>query len=191
MADDGCFRALQYQEAQDLPLPFAQRHRPQVPPEPQICAARNHEGSGRQSFLSMAHGPTDEVNTTISCDDADSHCRRRRRRASARRCKVTTQTSTRPTGRAIESERNYTSTTINPTDGSPTPRKTYFWAAATGVRDSYRHERLGTEAELGVSDGSGRTMTTVDGIEQSIGQWKHDKKPQSCLSSTTASPSDA
>jgi hypothetical protein len=34
----------QYQETKDLPLPFPQRHRPQVPTEPQACAARHHEG---------------------------------------------------------------------------------------------------------------------------------------------------
>lgn len=45
---DGSPTQLQYQEAQDFPLPFAQGHRPQVPPQPQICSARNHEGTGEQ-----------------------------------------------------------------------------------------------------------------------------------------------
>ena len=35
---------LQNQEAKDLPIPLSQRHRSQVPTEPQACAARNDEG---------------------------------------------------------------------------------------------------------------------------------------------------
>ena len=34
--------ALQYQEAQDAPIPVTQGHRPQVPEKPQTCSARHH-----------------------------------------------------------------------------------------------------------------------------------------------------
>jgi hypothetical protein len=39
-------KSQQHQEAQDPALPFAQRHRPQVPEKPQACAPRHCQGSG-------------------------------------------------------------------------------------------------------------------------------------------------
>lgn len=36
----------QYQEAKDLPIPLAQRHRPEVQKKPQACAAWLDEGFG-------------------------------------------------------------------------------------------------------------------------------------------------
>jgi hypothetical protein len=43
--------ANQYQEAQDLPLPFLEGNRPQVPTQPQTCSPRHHEGFGMLTAL--------------------------------------------------------------------------------------------------------------------------------------------
>ena len=52
----------QDQEAQDPPIPFAQRHRPQVPEEPQTCSARDDEGAGTcREGVSRSIRDTDDV----------------------------------------------------------------------------------------------------------------------------------
>lgn len=152
------FRALQYQEAQDFPLPFAQRHRPQVPPQPQICAARNHEGSGRQLPFDgrrpfRAGGqryPTRpwrrERLTPIAEGEEGGQARQGLK-----------QTSEQATGRSIEADRNehhhFQSNRRFFTAGP------YFWAA-TGVRVSYHDDwALLAGGGAGCSSQVGRTVT--------------------------------
>lgn len=64
-------RCRQYQEAQNPPLPLAQRNRPQVPKKPQTCAARHNEGFGTSKK---------RVDDIRNSDGADMNYRRRSRR---------------------------------------------------------------------------------------------------------------
>jgi len=55
----------QYQKAQDAPLPFAQRHGPEVPEKPQACAAWHDEGAGKSGESYGGGGVRDKADNQV------------------------------------------------------------------------------------------------------------------------------
>ena len=66
--------AIQYQEAQDPPLPLAQGNRPQVQEEPQACSSRHHARSGAYQHLTVPreHGPLTNTQKEVKEGKRDS-----------------------------------------------------------------------------------------------------------------------